>query len=249
MPIRPTSRSLALSLSLAAACAAPLARPAAADAAAPPPGRDPAAPRLVRVSGEGRVMVRPDVAVVLVGADATGKDLAKVVDDAAARMRRVQAALLQTGIAERDVRTTRHDVQVDRNYASGGRGEITGYSVSDEVRVVVRDLARLGTVLERVVAAGSNALRGLSFEKDDPAPERREALARAVADARAKAEVLARASGVALGEVLEIAEGGARPVVPLQRGVAAMAMRAEAAPVSPGELEITAGADVTWAIR
>ena len=248
MPMRHAPRSLALSLSVAAACAAPLARPAAADVAAPPPTPAPAS-RVLRASGEGRVMVRPDVAVVMVGADASGKDLAKVIDDAASRMRRIQAALLQAGIPERDVRTTRHDVQVERNYDKGARGEIVGYSVSDEVRVVVRDLARLGTVLERVVAAGSNALRGLSFERDDPAPERREALARAVADARAKAEVLAKASGVALGEVLEIAEGGARPIVPLQRGVATMAMKAEAVPVSPGELEITAGADVTWAIR
>lgn len=241
MPIRPTSLVLSLSLSLALAVAA---RPAAAAEASAPPS-----PRLVRVSGEGRVLVRPDVAIVLVGAEATGKDLPKAVADASARMRRIQAALAQAGIAERDVRTTRHDVQVQRDYKDGGAGEITGYAVSDEVRVVVRELAKLGTVLERVVAAGSNALRGLSFERDDPGPERREALARAVADARAKAEVLAKAAGVVLGDVVEIAESGARPIVPLQRGMAGMAMRAEAAPVSPGELEITAGVDVAWTIR
>lgn len=219
---------------------------AAAPAAAGEAVREP--PRVVRVLGEGRVRVQPDVAILFVGAEATGKELAKAVADATDRMRRIQAALAAAGVPERDVRTTRHDVQVQRAYREGREGEITGYAVSDEVRVVVRELSRLPAVLERVVAAGSNALRGLSFEKDDPAPEQREALARAVADARAKAEVLAKAAGVALGEVLELAESGPRAIVP-QRGVSAMAMRAEGAPVSPGELEITAAVDATWAIR
>lgn len=222
----------AVSLPLRAAGAEPLAGPL---------------PRLVRVSGEGKVLVRPDVAIVHAGAEAAGKDLAKAVADAAGRMRRIQAALAQAGVPERDVRTTRHDVEVTRAYEQGRPGEITGYTVSDEVRVVVRDLSKLGAILERVVAAGANALRGLSFEKDDPAPERREALARAVADARAKAEAVAKASGVTLGEVVEVSESGAgRPIVPLGR---AMAMRAEEAPVSPGELEISAAVEVTWVIR
>lgn len=240
MPARPLPAAAALAAAAVAALLAPAPGRAAEPVAAP-------LPRVLRVTGEGKVLVRPDVAVIHAGVEATGKDLARTVAEAGNRMRRVQAALAEAGVPERDVRTTRHDVEVTRSFETGRQGDITGYSVSDEVRVVVRDLAKLGGILERVVAAGSNALRGLAFEKDDPAPERREALVRALGDARAKAEALARASGVALGEVVQVSELGAGPVVPLARGM--VAMRAEAAPVSPGELEISAAVEVTFGIR
>jgi uncharacterized protein YggE len=202
---------------------------------------------VVRVAGVGRVSVRPDVAVVHAGIEVGGKELSAAVGEASAAMRRVLAALAEAGVPERDVRTTRHDVRVQRAWKDGQEGEITGYAVTEEVRVVVRELARLPAVLDRAVAAGANVLRGLSFEKDDPTQEQREALARAVAQARAKAEALAKAGGVALGDVLEIAEGGAAPPIPFER--ARVALQADGAPVSPGELEITAQVEVTYAIR
>lgn len=217
-------------------------------ATAAEPARE-APPRVIRVSGEGRVSVAPDVAVVHVGVEATGKDLARTVTEASARMRRVLSALEAAGVAAREVRTTRHDVQVQRAWEKGREGEITGYAVHDEARVVVRELGKLGSVLAAVVSAGSNSLRGLAFEKDDPAPARREALGRAVAEAREKALAIAEASGVALGEVLEIAEAGAAGPIPFERRAAVAAIQAEGVPVSPGELEIVAGVNATYAIR
>jgi uncharacterized protein YggE len=187
------------------------------------------------------------VAVVHAGIEVSGKELSAAVAEASAAMRRVLEALEEVGVAARDVRTTRHDVRVQRAWKDGQEGEITGYAVAQEVRVVVRDLARLPAVLDRAVAAGANVLRGLSFEKDDPAPEQREALARAVAQARAKAEAIAKAGGVALGDVVEIAEVGAPPPIPFERARAAL--QADGAPVSPGELEISAQVEVTYAVR
>ncbi len=234
---------LALALALLPTLAAAAPAPPAAQPAPPP------APRVIRVSGEGHVRVRPDVAVVQAGVELTGKDLQKVSADVSAQTRRLYAALEQAGIAEKDVQTVRHDVQVQRPWKDGQPGPITGYTVADEVRVTVRDLSRLGATLERVVAAGSNVLRGLSFEKEDPTAEQAQALARAVTAARAKADAVARAAGVALGEVLEVSEGGGgvpRPV--FQPGLMRAAVQ-EAAPVSPGEVEVQATAQLTFAIR
>ncbi len=205
--------------------------------------------RTLRVNGEGRVMVRPDVAIVLAGVEATGKTLAPAVADASAKMRRMLDALAKAGVAEKDVQTTRHDVQVERPWVDGKPREITGYTVVDEVRVTVRDLAKLGQILERVVAAGSNSLRGLTFERDDPAPERQQALARAVVAARGKAEAMAKAAGVALGEVVAIDESGAAPPIPLMKYRAEAMVASDGAPVTPGELEISASVSVTFAIR
>jgi uncharacterized protein YggE len=223
----------------------PLAAMAQAPAPAPPA---PAAPRVIRVSGDSRVNVRPDVAVLFTGVESTGKDLARVTKDAAGQMRRVLAAIRESGVPEKDVRTTRHDVQVERPWDKGRPGPITGYTISDEVRVTVRDLAKLGPLIERVTAAGSNSIRSLSFEKDDPTAERAQALAQAYASARAKAEALARAAGVALGEVISLSETVQGPVVPVFRG-ARLAAEADGAAVSAGEVEIAGSVEVTFAIR
>ncbi len=230
-----------LLLVLALLPAVPLAQSASAAAAAPA--------RTLHVSGEGRVSVQPDVAVVYAGVTATGKELPRVTNDANAAMRRVLDAVGKAGIPAKDVQTTRHDVSVDRDWSiSKGPRPVTGYTVTDEVRITVRDLARVGPVIDRVLAAGSNTLRSLSFEKDDPTPEQGRALAAAYASARAKAEALARAAGVTLGEVVTMSAGGAARPIPLMRSAMAME-KSDGAPVSPGEVEIGASVDVTFAIR
>ncbi|MGC3999234.1 MAG: SIMPL domain-containing protein [Anaeromyxobacter sp.] len=188
---------------LALPCAlAPLQ--ASAQAASPAP-----APRIIQVSGDGKVSVRPDVAVLVTGVEATGKDLAKVNKDANARMKQILAALAEVGVAEKDVQTLRNDIQVERPWdqKAGRPGPITGYTVNTEVRVKVRNLDKLGPAIDKVVAAGSNTLRLLSFEKEDTTGEEARALGIAYAAARVKAEALAKAAGGALGEPLSISEG------------------------------------------
>jgi uncharacterized protein YggE len=236
-------RTAALALALTLPCAA-LAQAAPAQPAAP-------APRAIRVSGEGKVYVPPDVARVLVGAVTTGKDLDKVTQDAAAVLRRVLAELSKVGIAQKDVRTARHDVQAERPWSSGKPGPITGYTVSDQVQVTVRDLGKLGAALEQVTRAGGNTIDQLSLEKEELGPDRARALALAYAAARAKAEAIARAAGVTLGEVLEVDEStGPRPIPLLGANrVALAAESAGGAPVSAGDLEVTGTVTVAFAIR
>lgn len=247
-------RALPLALLLALpGCAAAQAAPPGPGIPPPPPTAAPpppapGAPRFVHVSGEARIAVRPDIAVVVAGVEATGKDLAQVTAAVNGQIRKVMAALREAGVAEKDVLTTRHDVQVNRSWKDGNPGPITGYTVVDELRVKVRDVSRLGAVLDRVVAAGANALRGLAFEKEDPSAERRAALAQAVAAARAKAEVIAKAAGVTLGDVLSVSEGAPQPpAFPNVR--MAMMKEADGAAISPGEIELSASVDVFFAIR
>jgi uncharacterized protein YggE len=201
--------------------------------------------RTIRVSGEGRTTVRPDVATLSVGIQATGKEVGAITAEASAQMRKLLAALAKEGVPEKDVQTTRHDLAVERSWKDGRQGPITGYTVTYEVRVAVRDLAKLPAILQRVVAAGSNTLHGLSFQKEDPTPERARALAVAVGVARAKAEAIAKAAGVTLGELISVTELGREPV-PLSR---VMAADAGGAPVSPGEVEIAESVEVAFAVR
>lgn len=230
--------------------AVPLATLAAVLAAQTPaaPAPPPAPPRTIQVSGEGRAYAAPDVARVTIGVQARdAASVAKASAEATARMRKVLAALEKGGVAAKDVRTVRHDVEIQRSYEKPNPGAVTGYVVTNQAAVTVRDLARLGALLDQVVAAGSNGIEGLVLEKDDTSGERARALEAAVADARAKAAVLARAAGVGLGDVLLVAESAGGPV-PMREGLLAV-RSAGAAPIAAGQLEIVGRVDVTVAIR
>jgi len=207
-------------------------------------------PRTLHVSGEGRAFTAPDVALVTVGVEVEHEALARATADAAARMKGVLAALEKAGIASKDVRTVRYDVQVKRRpeKLSGPGGEPSGYRVANQVQVTVRDLGKVGAILDQVVAAGANEVSGLSFDKEDPSGERSRALESAVADARAKASVLARAAGATLGEVLQVTEGGRGPMPMLRQGLVATRASGEV-PIAGGQLEIAASVDVTFALR
>ena len=127
-------------------------------------------------------------------------------------------------------------------------GVVIGYRVVNQVLVTVRDLRRLGGLLDQVVAAGANDVGGLSLEKEDISAERGRALERAMSDARGRASVLAKAAGASLGEALQVNEGGPMPIRPIGVMNVRTASVSEV-PVSPGELEIFATVDVAFAIR
>src|SRR5215470_8709277 len=172
----------------------------------------PNAPRTVRASGEGRVSASPDLGRVVVGVDAQDPSLTRANADATTRMGRVRAALEKAGVAGKDIRTVRYAVDVQRSFEKSSAGKIIGYRVVNQVLVTVRDIPRFGTLLEQVVLAGANDVGQLSLEKDDMTAERGRALERAMADARGRASVLAKAAGATLGDALFVNEGGRGPI-------------------------------------
>ncbi|HXJ84522.1 MAG TPA: SIMPL domain-containing protein [Candidatus Methylomirabilis sp.] len=202
---------------------------------------------VLRVTGDARIRVAPDVAVLFAGIESTDRDLARVTKEAADQMARLLAAIAEAGVSRSDIQTTRHDIRVERPWDNGKPGPITGYTVADEARVTVRDISKLGRIMERIAAAGSNSLRGLSFEKEDPTPERARSLALAYASARTKAEALARAAGARLGSVVSLNEAAQGPVVPMFR-TAHLDALAPGAPVSAGEVEISGVVEVVFAL-
>ncbi|HET7752427.1 MAG TPA: SIMPL domain-containing protein [Anaeromyxobacteraceae bacterium] len=212
----------------------------------------PALSATIRATGEGRVTAEPDVAVLAIGVEALAKALPDASRDADQRMRRVVAALEGAGVQKRDVRTTRYDVNMERRFDPklGTPGEIVGYRVVHELRVVVRDRdpARAGTALDAALRAGANLVHSLSFEREDATAERSRALALAIEAARAKAEVMAKAAGVSLGAVREVSEAGGGGV-PVVRTMKMATMAAEAAPFQGGDLEFTANVDVVFGIQ
>ena len=212
------------------------------------PSTPPNPPRAVHASGEGRVTAAPDIARVVIGVDAQHPSLAQANADATARMGKVRAVLEKAGIAAKDVRTIRYAVDVQRSFEKSTQGTVIGYRVLNQVLVTIRDLSRVGGLLDQVVAAGANDVGALSLEKEDISADRARALERAMSDARGRAGVLAKAAGGSLGEVLQVSEGGRAPIAPMGM-VAARVAAASEVPISTGELEIVATVDVTFALR
>lgn len=206
-------------------------------------------PPSITVVGSGTTAARPDTAEVTAGVVTQAVTAAQALAQNSTGMDRVLKAVAALGIADRDVQTIHFNVVPQRRQ---GRQEpqppeIVGYEVSNQVRVKVRDLALLGRLLDTLVGQGANALGGISFSVGEPAPVLDQARMKAMADARRKAEVYARAAGVTLGPLRSIRETTA--AIPRLGGEVSRAMAMSAVPVAPGEEEFQAGVTVTYAIK
>lgn len=220
---------------LAPGCARPLA----------PDGR---AAEVIVVRGVGRVAARPDTALLRVGAEARAAGLADATAEVARRLTAVLARLRALGVTERDVRTVAYAVEP---LAAPRRGEdepvrLLGYRAVNLVEVRVRDLAAVGPVLDAAVGAGANVVRGVAFTVLDRERLESEARARAVSDAFERAQQLAAASGVRLGDLVRLTEGAA--AAPVAERFERAAVSVAPGPVEPGDVEVVVSVEARYRI-
>lgn len=187
-------------------------------------------PRTIAVSGQGEIQAEPDRAFVTLGVEARKPKM----DEARAEVAKTVDAVLkltrEMKIDPKHVRTTRINVQPEYNWDNNARERnLIGYFVSRQIEVELRDLDKLGQLLERAFDLGVNQAGEPRLDSSKRRDLEREALAKAVADARANAEVVAKAAGARLGAPRTIAanSGFTPPPMPLVRGAALM--KAEAA--------------------
>jgi uncharacterized protein len=158
----------------------------------------------ITVAGEGRVAARPDLAVTTLGVDVYATGLGEAMAEAAGTMERVWQSLRGAGLQDPDLRTARYSVQVERPYdqKTGRPSDSPGYRVVNLVEARIRDLNRVGAILDDAIAAGANSVVGVAFTVADAGSLESQARAAAMADARGRAEQLARPVGAALGDRL-----------------------------------------------
>jgi hypothetical protein len=199
------------------------------------------------VSGTGRVAVAPDIADLRLGVSVTRPTVDTARADAAGLMVAILAAVDSAGVPREDVRTALVTVQPRDDYRDGKPPTLTGYELSNLIEVTVRDLARLGDVIDGTLTAGATSLDGLAFRVADPAPAEREARVRAMTAARARADVLAEAAGLTITGVSSVVEGGG-PTVPSPRMKAERMMMAAdvSTPIEGGTEEVAVTVTVTY---
>ena len=229
----------------------PLAVTMLALAAVPAAAQNP--PPAISVSGEASVSIAPDLAQVEGGVTSEAKTAREASDANNAAMGKVLLALKSAGIEEKDYQTSRLSLQPQYAQATQGRTvspQITGYRASNRVTIKVRDVTKVANVIDTLVGAGANEVGGINFIVSQASKALDEARAKAVADARRKAEIYAKAAGVTLGEPLSITEEGAAPPVVFRSKMAApMAAGNAPTPVAPGEELLSITVNVSWAIK
>lgn len=208
-----------------------------------------ARPRTAAVTGQGEVSAEPDLAHVTLGVESRKPTMAEARAEVAATVDRVLALTKSLKIDPKLVNATRVQVQPEYSWNEKDRKRILlGYMVSRQVDVELRDLEQLGTLLERAVDAGVNQVNDPVLDSSKRKDLEREAMTRAVQDARLNAETLARAAGVKLGAVRTLNGSASGPVMPLYKARVAMAdaMAAPEATYQPGEMKFSASVSAEY---
>jgi uncharacterized protein len=220
-------------LALTTALAFPLATTAMADAAT------------ITVTGEGIVQTQPDQATISLGVTTNGDTAAKALADNNAALTMVLGRLKSAGVADADLQTSNLSLSPNyTGYDSGSTPTIAGYIATNMLDVRVRDLAGLGTILDAAVTDGANTINGITFGLAESTAVMNDARTAAVADAKARAEVLATAAGAKLGKLVSVTETGIYP------GPAPMFRQAadSGVPIQSGQIGMTSNVTVTYEI-
>ena len=212
-------------------------------------------PPSVSVNAVGRVAREPDQAVLLLAVESTGQTAQQAARENATKMDRLVAALRRAGLGQRDVRTISYEIhpEYDQRRERTSAPQIVGYRAVNMVQATIDSVARVGSIIDAAVAAGSNRIAGLNFRLRDAESAHREAVREATQRARAEAQIVAEALGMRLGTVINISTSGYFPPppmpMPMMRGGAENMVMSAPTPVEPGAVEIVANVSATFRLE
>jgi uncharacterized protein YggE len=206
-------------------------------------------PRTVSVTGTGLVTMTPDIAYVNLGVHTEGATAAVAVAENNARSQKVIDSLTAAGVAAEDIKTTNFSIYPSQQMdPATGKPLETTYMVDNTVYVTIRDLEKVGEILDGAVKAGSNSINSISFDKNDKTEDLSKARAAAVQNAGKQAEELAKAAGVELGAVQTITTYDNTPI-PYAYDRAALQAAPASVPISPGTLQLTVTVSMVYFIK
>jgi uncharacterized protein YggE len=205
-------------------------------------------PPAISVTGEATVSAAPDQAQVDGGVSSDAKTAREASDANNTAMAKVLLALKGAGIDEKDFQTARLSLQPKYAPDRAGPSTVVGYRASNRVTIKVRDVTKVASVIDLLVGAGANEIGGINFVVTQASKLLDDARGQAIADARRKAEIYAKAAGITLGAPLDISEqGSAAPM--FRAGKVVAGGMAAAAPVAQGEETLSVTVSVSWAIK
>jgi uncharacterized protein len=205
--------------------------------------------RTLSSSGTGEVYLVPDVAYIYVGVKADADNVSDALNKNNTQANAVAKALKDQGIEAKDIQTTSFNVSPMQDYAPDGTVSRSYYVVENTVYITVRDLTKLGTLLDAVVKSGANTINSISFDVQNKDAALAQARDLAIANAKAEAESVAKASGVKLGDLQNVSVYTNNVPTPMYDAKGGGMSAAANAPISAGQLVISASASMTYEIK
>ncbi|OGY44431.1 MAG: hypothetical protein A2729_02090 [Candidatus Buchananbacteria bacterium RIFCSPHIGHO2_01_FULL_39_14] len=215
-------------------------------------GRESQQTYTITIDGEGKVTAIPDIAQISLGIQTDKSTVVQAQQENTDKMNKIIAELKKTGIDAKDIKTTNYSIYPRYDWINGTQ-ILRGYTVSQNVSVKIRNLEKVGSIVDQAGNLGANEVGGLNFTIDEPEKLRQEAREIALANAKEKAEALAKVAGVKLGKLVSFSESGLTPM-PIYRDYALKSLEAglggeaPAPAVEPGSQEIIVDVMVTYEV-
>jgi hypothetical protein len=207
-------------------------------------------PRTLSVSGNGTVYLTPDIAYIYIGVHNEDPAVATAVSNNNAQTQALVNALKNAGIAGEDIQTSNFSVYTTYPVDKGGLPTVNAYAVDNQVYVTVRDLTKLGDLLNTAVSAGANNINSITFDVADKTAAMAQARTKAMANASSLATELAQTAGVSLGQIQTVTYSDNTPS-PYAYGMGGGGASAPnlSVPIQPGQTQITVTVSVTYALK
>lgn len=215
-------------------------------------GQESQQPHTISVTGNGIAFGSPDIAVAIIGVHTQNENPSTALSENTDKMNAVIAALKGLGIEEKDIQTSNFSIYAQQNFEPNtGKPTTITYMADNSVTVKIRDLSKVGDALGKAVAAGANTINGVNFTVSDQSKLEAEARDKAMADAKARAEQLAKAAGVSLGEPMTISESINAQPIPYAADIKALSAGGGGGPVpvSTGQIQVNLQVSVTYVIK
>ncbi len=206
-------------------------------------------PRTITVSGNGKAYLAPDIVNIFIGVHTENKDASQAVSDNNAQSTKVANALNTFKIEAKDIQTTNFSIFPNQQVDKDGKPTGVIYIVDNTIYVTLRDLTKIGDLLDAVVTAGANNINGIQFGVADQEAALTEARKQAVANARKQAEELAQAAGVTLGDIQTMSTSTGGIPMPFFEGKGGGAQALSSVPVSAGQLVLSVDVNIIYLIK
>lgn len=206
------------------------------------------------VSGEGKIYVKPDIAIAVFGVKTEGKKSDEVAKLNSEKMNAIIKAVKEEGVPEKDIQTSMYNLSPKYNYTEDRGSFLDGYALSQQITVKIRNFEKITVILEKATRSGANEIGSLQITVDDPEFFKAEARKKAIAAAKKKAQDMAKESGIKLGKITEVSESYSNyqpyPMAyKAEDGFGRGGATSSAPQIEAGEKEIIANVSLTYKIR
>jgi hypothetical protein len=207
--------------------------------------------RTLSAAGSGQVYIVPDVAYINVGVRVDADEVSAALTANNVQANAIADALQALGVEKSDIQTSNFNVYPMQDYGPDGQVSRNYYVVENTVYITVRDLSKMGELLDTVVSSGANTINGISFDVVDKEAAQAQARDMAIADAKAEAEAIASAAGVKLGDLQSVSVYTSGVSVPVyeSKGIGGSAAYDASVPITAGQLKISVDANVVYDIK